>query len=62
MNTRGTLWPRVSTACGCVNAAWITRPMRVRVSSSHTDTSITTADSIMKARVAGNGEQTVPAA
>jgi hypothetical protein len=53
MNTRGTLWPSASTISGCVSAAWITRPMRVRVSSSHTDTSISTATSIMKPRVAG---------
>jgi hypothetical protein len=53
MNTRGTLWPSASTVSGCVSAAWITSPMRVRVSSSQTDTSITTATSIMKPRVAG---------
>ena len=35
MNTRGTLWPSASTISGCVSEAWITRPMRVRVSSSH---------------------------
>ncbi|MNS92373.1 hypothetical protein D3C72_1265080 [compost metagenome] len=33
MNTRGTLWPRASTISGCVSAAWITSPMRVRVST-----------------------------
>ena len=38
--------------------AWITRPMRVRVSSSQSATSITSATSIMKPRVAGNCEQT----
>ena len=43
MNTRGTLWPSASTISGCVSAAWITRPMRVRVSISHTATSISTA-------------------
>ena len=37
--------------------AWITRPMRVRVSSSQTASSISSATSIMKARVAGNCEQ-----
>jgi len=58
MNTRGTLWPSASTASGCVNAAWMTRPMRVRVSSSHKATSIASATTIMKPRVAGKGEQT----
>jgi hypothetical protein len=33
MNTRGTLCPSASTISGCVSDAWITRPMRVRVSS-----------------------------
>ena len=33
IKTRGTLWPRASTISGWVNAAWITRPMRVRVST-----------------------------
>ena len=36
----------------------MTRPMRVRVSSSQSETSIASATSIMKPRVAGNGEQT----
>ena len=58
MNTRGTLWPSASTISGCVSADWTTRPIRVRVSSSQTDTSMTSATSIMKPRVAGNGEQT----
>jgi hypothetical protein len=53
MNTRGTLWPSASTISGCVSAAWMTRPMRVRVSSSHSATSITSATTIMKKRVAG---------
>ena len=33
MNTRGTLWPSASTICGWDSDAWMTRPMRVRVSS-----------------------------
>ncbi|MNN74662.1 hypothetical protein D3C81_1908870 [compost metagenome] len=33
MNTRGTLWPSASTISGWVSAAWITSPMRVRVST-----------------------------
>ena len=37
MNTRGTLWPSASTISGMRQRAWITRPMRVRVSSSQTD-------------------------
>ena len=54
MNTRGTLWPSASTVSGCVCAAWITRPMRVRVSSSQTDSSISKATSMMKERDLGN--------
>ncbi len=50
MNTRGTLWPSASTVCGCVSAAWMTRPMRVRVSASQIETSIATDTSIMKPR------------
>ena len=57
MKTRGTLWPSASTISGCVSALWMTRPTRVRVSSSQSETSITSAISIMKARVAGNCEQ-----
>ena len=45
MNTRGTLWPRASTISGWPRAAWMTRPMRVRVSSSHSASSITSATS-----------------
>ena len=59
MKTRGTLWPSDSTISGCVSALWMTRPMRVRVSSSQSATSIASATSIMKPRVAGNGEQTM---
>ncbi|MCY1549116.1 hypothetical protein D9M68_852700 [compost metagenome] len=62
ISTRGTLWPRLSTISGWVSAAWMIRPMRVRVSSSQSDTSISRATSIMKPRVAGNGEQITPAA
>src|SRR4051812_15988849 len=58
MKTRGTLWPSASTISGCVSALWMTRPTRVRVSSSQSETSMRTATSIMKPRVAGNGEQT----
>ena len=36
----------------------MTRPIRVRVSSNQTEASITNAISIMKPRVAGNGEHT----
>ena len=54
MNTRGTLWPRASTISGFFSAAWITRPMRVRVSSSHTASSISSAISMMKERDLGN--------
>ena len=50
MNTRGTLWPSASTISGCASAAWITRPMRVRVSASQIDTSMVTDTSIMKPR------------
>jgi hypothetical protein len=50
MKTRGTLWPSASTVCGWLSAAWITRPMRVRVSASQIDTSIATDTSIMKPR------------
>src|SRR5207302_127007 len=50
MNTRGTLWPSASTVCGCVSAAWMTSPMRVRVSASQIETSIATDTSIMKPR------------
>ena len=57
MNTRGTLWPRASTISGWVSAAWMTSPMRVRVSSSHSDSSMNSATTIMKARVSGNLEQ-----
>jgi len=32
MNTRGTLCPSASTVCEWVSEAWITRPMRDRVS------------------------------
>ncbi|MCY1513187.1 hypothetical protein D9M68_476720 [compost metagenome] len=39
---------------GCFSAAWITRPMRVRVSSSHTDTSMSIATSMMNERDLGN--------
>ena len=59
MKTRGTLWPSDSTISGCVSALWITRPTRVRVSISHSASSISKATSIMKPRVAGNGEQTM---
>ena len=59
MKIRGTLWPSASTICGCVSALWMTSPILVRVSSSHSDTSIARATSIMKPRVAGNGEQTM---
>jgi hypothetical protein len=58
MKTRGTLWPSDSTISGWVSALWMTRPMRVLVSSSQSATSIASATSIMKARVPGNGEQT----
>ena len=58
ISTRGTLWPSASTISGCVSALWITRPMRVRVISSHSASSITNATSIMKPRVAGKGEHT----
>ena len=61
MNTRGTLWPSACAICGCVSAAWMTRPMRVRVSSSHSASSISKATSMMKPRVAGNGEHTAAA-
>lgn len=54
MNTRGTLWPSASTVSGCVSAAWITRPIRVRVSSSQMASSINSATSIMKPRYIGN--------
>ena len=57
ISTRGTLWPSASTICGCVSAAWITRPMRVRVISSHSATSMAMAVAAMNMRVAGNGEQ-----
>ena len=57
MKTKGTLCPSDSTASGCVSAAWITKPMRVRVSISHSDSSIKRATNIMKVRVAGYGEQ-----
>ncbi len=50
MNTRGTLCPSDSTVSGWVSAAWITRPMRVRVSNSQMAISISTATSIMKPR------------
>ena len=59
MKTRGTLWPSDSTISGWVSALWMTRPIRVRVSSSQSATSIASATSIMKPRVAGNGEQTM---
>ena len=62
VNTRGTSWPRACAMCGCVSAAWITRPMRVRLSSKLSASSMPSATAIMKARVAGNGEHTVPAA
>ncbi len=54
MNTRGTLWPSASTISGFLSAAWMTRPMRVRVSSSQTATSISSASSITKERERGN--------
>ncbi|MNT98138.1 hypothetical protein D3C72_2406530 [compost metagenome] len=54
MKTRGTLWPNASTISGYLRAAWMTRPMRVRVSSSHTDTSISRATSITNERDLGN--------
>ena len=44
MNTRGTLWPSASTISGWVSALWMTRPMRVRVSSSQSATSISQRD------------------
>jgi hypothetical protein len=50
MNTRGTLCPSDSTACGWVNAAWITSPMRVFFSSSHKAASITSATPMVKSR------------
>ena len=50
MNTRGTLWPSASTVWGCVSAAWMTRPMRVRVRASQIIASIATETSIMKPR------------
>ena len=53
MNTRGTLWPSASTVSGWVSEAWITRPMRVRVSISQIATSISTATPIMKPRYFG---------
>src|SRR6185436_13832537 len=56
MNTRGTLCPSASTVCGCVSAAWITRPIRVRGSASQIDTSIATDTSIMKTRYVGYWE------
>jgi hypothetical protein len=34
MKMRGTLWPSASTMSGLVSAAWMMRPMRVRVSSA----------------------------
>ena len=58
MKTRGTLWPSDSTISGCVKAAWITKPIRVRVSKSHKDSSMNSATSIMKPRVAGKVEHT----
>ncbi len=61
MNTAGTLWPSDSTASGWVSAAWITSPMRVRVSSSHTATSIRMATPMPKARKAGKVVHTAPA-
>ena len=54
MNTRGTLWPKASTVSGCVSAAWITRPMRVRVSSNQMASNISRATNIMKPRYMGN--------
>ena len=53
MKMRGTLWPSASTASGWVSAAWITRPMRVRVSTSQIPASIDSATSIMKPRYIG---------
>ena len=59
--TRGTLWPSDSTASGCVSEAWMTSPIRVRVSTSHTATSINTATPMPKARKDGNWVQMAPA-
>ena len=59
--TRGTLWPSDSTASAWVSEACITSPMRVRVSTSHTATSINTAMPMPKARKAGNWVQMAPA-
>lgn len=56
MKTRGTLWPSASTMSGCVSAAWMTSPMRVRVSSRKMPTSISSDTSIMKARYFGKDE------
>ena len=57
MNTRGTLWPSVSTVSGWVKAAWMMRPMRVLVNNHHNTTIIPMAVSMMKPRVIGNGLQ-----
>ena len=50
VNTRGTLWPSAPTISGWVSAAWMMRPMRVRVSSSQMATNISAEISSMKPR------------
>ena len=53
MNTRGTLWPSDSTISGCVSAAWITRPMRVRLIIHHSMNSIAPATAARNTRLSG---------
>ena len=53
MKTRGTLCPSASAASGCVRAAWITKPIRVRVSSSQMPASMASEINMMKARDLG---------
>ncbi len=50
MKTRGTSCPSASTMCGWVSEAWITSPIRVRVSASQSAPSMPTDTSIMKPR------------
>ena len=50
VNMRGTSWPRQSTMSGWFSAAWIIRPMRVRVSASQIAPNIAAEISSMNAR------------
>jgi hypothetical protein len=49
MNTRGTLCPSAATMSGCVSAAWMMRPMRVRVSTRPSAANIVNDTATMKA-------------